>query len=127
MATTAGTVVTIALAVLTLGSGLHAAQARDVRLRGGLQVAQSEETGASSRPDGKAPVAGIEDTDKPAPNPSTTGAVDHEAPSPAGADPARKAVSAPSAAEAARVTKVAEPWCRSGRVSGSGAGFCLIN
>lgn len=27
----------------------------------------------------------------------------------------------------APVTKVAQPWCRTGRVAGSGPGFCLMN
>lgn len=36
-------------------------------------------------------------------------------------------IAIPSTALAAPVKKVAEPWCRSGRIAGSGMGFCLIN
>lgn len=36
-------------------------------------------------------------------------------------------VATPSHAVAAPVKKAADSWCRSGRIAGTGTGFCLIN
>lgn len=120
----------VALSGLTLASGVIEAQARGFRLRSG----GSRFTSPSPAPTpSRLAIVGLPgwrstgpSYGEPRESTVVTRSVLSAEAQPQNAEEALSATPAP-AAEPAKVTKVAEPWCRSGRVTGQGKGFCLIN
>lgn len=119
------TVAVVAVSILTLIGSLTGAEARGFRLRG-----FSSASSHGALPRGSVAVRPT--------SVATVGAIDLSTVNRGGPRNAVAAQSAvadetapippmPPAPATVAVAKPAEPWCRSGRVAGSGTGFCLIN
>ena len=125
------TLALIALASLALAAGAFDAEARGLRLRFGVPRLREPMPAAAIHavPRGTAPAPGLAIR----PDGSVGGRPTYVLlPSPLRpAEPAeaRSAAEAgaPAAKPAAETPAPAAPWCRSRRVVGTGAGFCLIN
>lgn len=131
------TLALIALTGLALTAGALDAEARGLRLRfGAPRLRQPPVAAVHAIPRGTAPAPGL--AIRPDGNvggrptyvvlPSTLRSADPAEARPAAeaGAPAAKAVEAPAPAPEKAAAEAA-PWCRSQRVVGTGAGFCLIN
>lgn len=119
----------LALSVLVIAGGALEAQARGARLHLAALPRIGSATPAPAAKNRTAEAApttepapalrGVEPTEAqvpppPVPPPATTGSVPEKPPVGKPAEPAKPA-------------KPAEPWCRSGRTTGNGSGFCIVN
>ena len=122
----------VGLSVLALGASVVQAEAR-FRMRGGH--AASPRSSVAAAP-GLAVIPGLTlrtdharaATPDRAASGKTAAVMTAEALAPGEAGSLKIPMGEPASAPAAAVAKKPEePWCRSGRVAGSGTGFCLIN
>ncbi|GJE55159.1 MULTISPECIES: hypothetical protein [Methylobacterium] len=123
-------VAVVAVSVLTLAASIADAEARGFRLRGSSFSVPHRSASARDTATRRLPIIaavgaiGPFDPSRSDARNVTRSARGSEAD---GADETAPIPPMPPAPVSLAVEKVSEPWCPSGRIAGTGTGFCLIN